>query len=309
MGYPTMEYEAIAGTAGRVVVEPLEPGFGHTLGSAISEALLRTLEGAAVIGVKIDGASGMRDALKGSSMDVADVVALCAGVAVALPEGAEEAILTVKASGAGAVTAGDLQCPDGVSIGNPEHVIAVLDAASAKLSLQLLVRPGCGAEDAAVAPAGWLATTARYTPVMRVDYEVGSARVGQRTDFDRLTIDIQTDGTMAPDQAVYRASEVLTAQFDVLLTDEWRGIGRLLPSLGEDVVAPAPKRAEDEIYIEDLGLGARSYNGLRRAGVSTLSDLLALSLAEIKAIPNFGKKSVDEVLTALGERDLELAPG
>jgi len=301
VGYPTMEYVAVDERQGRFVVEPLETGFGHTLGSAMRGALMRVLPGAAPVAVRVKGATDARARVKGA--DVADLLAVVGDLAVTL-EGREEATLSL--SGSGTLRAADIAPADGVTIANGELVLWQTDG---PVAVEILIRSGQGMAADAAAGTDWLTLSARYTPVVRVEYEVGSARVGQRTDFDRLVLDVQTDGSIDPEAAVQAASDLVISHFDVLRTDEWRDVGPLLPSLGEDVIEVAPRRAEDEVYIEDLGLGARSYNGLRRAGVSTLADLLVLSLTEIKAIPNFGKKSVDEVLQALAERNLELAPG
>ncbi|HEX2702270.1 MAG TPA: DNA-directed RNA polymerase subunit alpha [Solirubrobacteraceae bacterium] len=303
---------------GTFVIEPLDRGFGYTFGNSLRRVLLSSLAGAAVTSVRIEGVAHEFSTIPGVKEDVTDIVLNLKGIVCRMHSDATEIEAALVATGPGDITAADIDLPSGVEILNPEVHIAALDK-KARLEFYLTIGRGRGyraAEDnkSADQPIGVIPIDSIFSPVRRVAYAVEQARVGQRTDFDKLTLDIETDGSVEPSAALREAAELLISQL-AIFTDEDRveelragPAGQLDGVLGGvGVGAPLVMQGEEwGILIEELELGVRSYNCLKRAGIQTVGDLISKSEAELNAIPNFGKKSIDEVIETLEARGLHL---
>jgi DNA-directed RNA polymerase subunit alpha len=315
---PRITSESVEENRGSFVIEPLDRGFGYTFGNSLRRVLLSSLAGAAVTSVRIEGVAHEFSTITGVTEDVTDIVLNLKGIVCRMHSDASEIEAALVATGPGEITAADIDLPSGVEILNPEVHIATLEK-KARLELYLTIGRGRGyrpAEDnkSPDQPIGVIPIDSIFSPVRRVAYAVEQARVGQRTDFDKLTLDIETDGSVEPQAALREAAELLISQL-AIFTDEDRieelragPAGQLDGSLGgPGGAAPLGLQGEEwGILIEELELGVRSYNCLKRAGIQTVGDLISKSEAELNAIPNFGKKSIDEVIETLEARGLHL---
>src|SRR3954471_2700050 len=304
---------------GSFTIEPLDRGFGYTFGNSLRRVLLSSLAGAAVTSVRIEGVAHEFSTINGVKEDVTDIVLNLKEVVARMHSEAAEIEVPLVATGPGEVTAGDIDLPSGVEILNPDTHIATLEK-KAKLEVYLTIGRGRGYSPAEEnkspdQPIGVIPIDSIFSPVKRVAYQVEAARVGQRTDYDKLTLDIETDGSVEPQAALREAAEILIQSLAIFTDPE-----RLEQLRGGDGLDGAPGMAGpvptgsagarsdgmDDILIEELELGVRSYNCLKRAGVQTVGDLLQKSESELAAIPNFGRKSIEEVIETLKSRGLEL---
>ena len=318
---PRITSETVEENRGSFTIEPLDRGFGYTFGNSLRRVLLSSLAGAAVTSVRIEGVAHEFSTIKGVKEDVTDIVLNLKDIVCKMHSDATEVEAPLVVTGPGDITAKDIDLPAGVEILNPDVHIATLEKKT-KLELYLTIGQGRGyrpAEDnkSADQPIGVIPIDSIFSPVKRVAYEVESARVGQRTDYDKLTLDIETDGSIEPAAALREASEILISQL-AIFTDADRveelragpagaldGAGGVNgpAAVGGGGAAPGPMH---DILIEELELGVRSYNCLKRAGIQTVGDLISKSESELAAIPNFGKKSIDEVVETLHARGLDL---
>jgi DNA-directed RNA polymerase subunit alpha len=300
-----MSYEPESETLGRIEVEPLDRGFGHTFGNSLRRVLLSSLEGAAVTSVKVDGVQHEFTTVKGVREDVTDIILNLRGLVCRLVGEADEIEVELSRQGPGVVTAGDIACPSDLEILNPELEIANLEA-GASLDMVLTIARGRGyvLADQNKGPGttiGVIPVDSNFSPVRRVRYEVGAARVGQRTDYDKLTVVVETDGSVDPRTAVAQASAILIERLSIFADPkDIRLLGE------EEPEVPQPGGEMANILIEELELGVRSYNCLKRVGVETIGDLISKSEDDLAAIPNFGKKSVEEVKENLARHGLGL---
>ena len=321
---PRITAETVEENRGSFTVEPLDRGFGYTFGNSLRRVLLASLAGAAVTSVRIEGVAHEFSTIKGVSEDVTDIVLNLKGIVCRMHSDATEVEAPLVVTGPGEITAKDIDLPSGVEILNPDAHIATLEKKT-KLELYLTIGRGRGyrpAEDnkSPDQPIGVIPIDSIFSPVKRVAYSVEQARVGQRTDFDKLTLDIETDGSIDPQAALREAAEILISSL-AIFTDEDRieelragpgGVGALDNGAGAGQAALAGVGGRpgggpmDDILIEELELGVRSYNCLKRAGIQTVGDLIGKSEGELAAIPNFGKKSIDEVVETLSQRGLNL---
>jgi DNA-directed RNA polymerase subunit alpha len=274
--------------------------------------------------VRIEGVAHEFSTIQGVKEDVTDIILNLKGVVCKMHSDATEVEAPLVVAGPGDITAKDIDLPSGVEILNPDAPIATLDRKT-KLEMYLTIGRGRGyrpAEDNKTAdqPIGVIPIDSIFSPVRRVAYNVEPARVGQRTDFDKLTLDIETDGSIDPQAALREAAEILISSLSIF-TDEERieelrqgpaalsGIENGAGSVGGAALVggrPGGASPMDDILIEELELGVRSYNCLKRAGIQTVGDLISKSEGELNAIPNFGKKSIDEVVETLNQRGLSL---
>jgi DNA-directed RNA polymerase subunit alpha len=317
---PRITSESVDENRGSFTIEPLDRGFGYTFGNSLRRVLLSSLAGAAVTSVRIEGVAHEFSTIPGVKEDVTDIVLNLKGVVCRMHSDATEIEAPLVVTGPGEITAGDIDLPSGVEILNPEAHLATLEKRT-KLELYLTIARGRGYRPADEnkspdQPIGVIPIDSIFSPVRRVAYSVEGARVGQRTDYDRLTLDIETDGSIDPQAALREAAEILISQLSIF-TDADRieelragpGLGALEPSVGGGGMTSNGQRqgtAMDDILIEELELGVRSYNCLKRAGIQTVGDLITKSEGELNAIPNFGKKSIDEVIETLNNRGLSL---
>ena len=288
------------GKYGRFVVEPLERGFGNTLGNSLRRVLLSSLEGCAVTSVKIDGVLHEFSTIPGVKEDVTEIVLNLKSLVPKLHEVCPK-VVEIDAEGAGEVTAANIKCDDEVEILNPELHIATLGE-GAKLNMEITLDRGRGyvpgernKQLAGNNVIGVLPIDSIYTPVLKVNYTVDNTRVGQITDYDKLTLDVWTNGVISAEEAVSLAAKVLTEHLNLFvnLSDK--------ASSAEVMVEKDDKGKEKilEMTIEDLDLSVRSFNCLKRAGINTVEDLINKSEEDMMKVRNLGRKSLEEVVQKL----------
>jgi DNA-directed RNA polymerase subunit alpha len=324
---PEFQIPKIAGeesddNKGTFTIEPLDKGFGYTFGNSLRRVLLSSLGGAAITSVRIEGVAHEFSTIPGLKEDVTDLVLNLKDIVVRMHTDADEVETPLVATGPGEVKAKDIDLPAGVEILNPEAPIATLEKKT-KLEIYLTIGRGRGYSPADEnksdeKPIGVVPIDSIFSPIRRAAYSVDSARVGQRTDFDKLTLEVETDGSIEPGAALRDAAEILIKSLAIFteadrvqeLTGGGNGAGAALAAAAEggSTAADVPASSEDSILIEELELGVRSYNCLKRAGIQTVGDLIRKSEGELSAIPNFGSKSIEEVVETLRERGLSLRP-
>ncbi len=293
---------------GVFAVEPLDRGFGHTFGNSLRRVLLSSLEGAAVTAVKIEGVAHEFATIDGVREDVTDVILNLKGLICRLHGASAEILVHVSKKGPGIVTARDIEASADLEILNPELELAHLSQGG-KLEMTLTIGRGRGYVPAEqnrgeATPIGTIPIDSIFSPVRRVSYEVDTARVGQRTDYDKLTLEVTTDGSVTPKDAVAEAATVLIRQLAIFADlDQIERFGGT--SVGEPE-APVVTQGMANFPIEELELGVRSYNCLKRVGIETIGDLTSKTEAELRAVPNFGQKSIDEVRDTLASNGLTL---
>jgi DNA-directed RNA polymerase subunit alpha len=305
---PRIVHEEVDEHRGVFVIEPLDRGFGYTFGNSLRRVLLSSLEGAAVTSVKIEGIAHEFTTLPGVREDVTDIILNLKNLIALLHGESPEIEVHVAKKGAGPVTAADIEAPAELEILNPELELANLSD-KGKLEMTLTIGRGRG-----YVPAehnrgpehtiGVIPIDSIFSPVRRVSYDVEAARVGQRTDYDKLRLDVTTDGSINPKDAIGQAAEVLIRQL-AIFTDLERIEGFGEAAAAEAAEAPLAHGMEN-FPIEELELGVRSYNCLKRVGIETIGDLVTKTETELAAIPNFGKKSIEEVTETLQSHGLTL---
>ncbi len=307
---PRIVHEEVDENRGVFVIEPLDRGFGYTFGNSLRRVLLASLEGAAVTSVKIDGVAHEFTTLPGVREDVTDIILNLKNLVCRLHGESPEVEVRLLKTGAGPVTAIDIQAPADLEILNPALEIANL-ADKGRLEMTLTIGRGRGYVPAELnrgpeTTIGVIPIDSLFSPVRRVNYDVESARVGQRTDYDKLRLDVTTDGSIDPRDAIGQAAEILIRQL-AIFTDLERieGFGASETTDG-GVAIESLAHGMENFPIEELELGVRSYYCLKRVGIETIGDLVSKSEGELAAIPNFGKKSIEEVKETLGTHGLTL---
>lgn len=302
---PTLTEEVVSDRRSRFVIEPLEPGFGYTLGNSLRRTLLSSIPGAAVTSIRVDGVLHEFSTVNGVKEDVTEIILNIKKLSVS-SENDEPVVAYLRKQGAGVVTAADITAPAGVEIHNPDLHIATLNA-KGKLEMELTVERGRGYVTAAQnktadTEIGRMPIDSIYSPVLKVTFKVEATRVEQRTDFDRLILDVETKESMLPRDAVASAGSTLVELFGLAreLNVEAEGI-----DLG-DGPADVAVSADLAQPIEELELTVRSYNCLKREGIHSVGELVARSEADLMDIRNFGAKSIDEVKEKLYELGLSL---
>lgn len=294
------------GTYGKFVVEPLERGYGTTLGNSLRRVLLSSLPGYAITSVKIDGVLHEFSTIDGVKEDVTEIVLNLKGVILKI-HGDADKTLYVDASGKGTVTAGDIKADSDVEILNPEHVIANLED-GAVLKMELTADKGRGYVSAErnkqiMQPViSVIAIDSIYTPVLKVNYTVENTRVGQITDYDKLSIEIWTDGTISAQEAVSLGAKILTDHLNLFvdLSEEARETETMIVKNDDS------KGKILEMVIEELDLSVRSFNCLKRAGIFTVEELINKSEEDMMRVRNLGRKSLEEVIAKLDSLNLSL---
>ena len=301
-----IDVQEISKTRAKVTLEPLERGFGHTLGNALRRILLSSMPGCAVSEVEIDGVLHEYSSIEGVQEDVIEILLNLKGVAFTL-HNADEATLTLSKSEAGVVTAADIQLTQDVEIANPEHVIAHLNANNS-LNIQLKVTRGRGyvpadsrmLDEEENRTIGRLLLDASYSPVLRVSYQVESARVEQRTDLDKLIIDIESNGTIDPEECIRRAATILHEQLAVFV-DLKDASQQSRTETDDPEIDPVLLRP-----VDDLELTVRSANCLKAEQIYYIGDLIQRTEVELLKTPNLGKKSLTEIKDVLASKGLSL---
>jgi DNA-directed RNA polymerase subunit alpha len=305
---PKISSEEISDNRGMFTIEPLDKGFGYTYGNSLRRVLLSSLKGAAIKSVRIEGVAHEFSNIDGVKDDVTDIILNLKDIVVRMHTDADEIEIPLVATGPGEITAGDIDLPAGVEILNPGAPIATLEKKT-KLEMYLTVGRGRGyspAEDnkSEDQPIGVIPIDSIFSPIRRAAYQVDSSRVGQRTDFDKLTLEVETDGSLEPGAALREAAELMIASL-AIFTDADR-VEELTQTNGQPPAESAAVGDGDDRLIEELEIGVRAYNCLKRAGVQTIGDLTTKSYSELTAIPNFGERSIEEVVEALNQLGLDL---
>ena len=294
---------------GKFVVEPLERGYGTTLGNSLRRIMLSSLPGAAVSQVKIDGVLHEFSSIPGVKEDVTEIIMNIKSLAIKNTSDSEETkVAYIDFEGEGVVTAAEIQCDPDIEILNPEVVIAHLNGgADSKLYMELTITKGRGYVSADKnkndeLPIGVIAVDSIYTPVERVNLTVENTRVGQITDYDKLTLDVITNGTLAPDEAVSLAAKVLSEHLSLFidLSENAKSAEIMVETESDE------KEKVLEMNIDELELSVRSYNCLKRAGINTVEELCNRTSEDMMKVRNLGRKSLEEVLAKLKELGLEL---
>ena len=296
------------GRYGKFVVEPLERGFGTTLGNSLRRVLLSCLPGVAVTSIKIDGVVHEFSTIEGVKEDVTEIVLNVKGITAKLYSDTPKTV-RIEASGEGEVTAGSIQQDAELEVLNPDWHIATL-ADGAKLVMELTFDKGRGyvpaernKQNAEQAPLGSLPVDSIYTPVLKVNYGVENTRVGQITDYDKLTLEVWTDGTISAQEAVSLAARIMTEHLNLFVTLSQEAMD------AEIMVEKDDKGKEKalEMTIEELDLSVRSFNCLKRAGINTVEDLISKSEDEMMKVRNLGRKSLEEVVAKLDSLGFKLS--
>ncbi|PID97316.1 MAG: DNA-directed RNA polymerase subunit alpha [Actinomycetales bacterium] len=302
---PVLSEEAVTDTRSRFVIEPLEPGFGYTLGNSLRRTLLSSIPGAAVTSIRVDGVLHEFQTIPGCKEDVTEIILNIKNLVVS-SEHDEPVVMYLRKQGPGTVTAADISPPAGVEVHNADLHIATLNA-KGRIEMELTVERGRGYVSAVQNKSGdqeigRIPVDSIYSPVLAVTYKVEATRVEQRTDFDRLIVDVETKSAMPPRDAMASAGKTLVELF---------GLARELNVEAEGIdMGPSPTdaalAADLALPIEDLDLTVRSYNCLKREGIHTVGELVGRSEADLLDIRNFGAKSIDEVKAKLASMSLAL---
>lgn len=301
-----VDIEQISSTHAKVTLEPLERGFGHTLGNALRRILLSSMPGCAVTEVEIDGVLHEYSTKEGVQEDILEILLNLKGLAVKV-HGKDEVILTLNKSGIGPVTAADITPNDGIEIVKPQHVICHLTDESAAINMRIKVQRGRGYVPASARihseederPIGRLLVDACYSPVERIAYNVEATRVEQRTDLDKLVIEMETNGTIDPEEAIRRAATILAEQLEAFV--DLRDVAKVEVKDEKPEFDPILLRA-----VDDLELTVRSANCLKAEAIHYIGDLVQRTEVELLKTPNLGKKSLTEIKDVLASRGLSL---
>jgi DNA-directed RNA polymerase subunit alpha len=308
---PKIVHEEVTEQRGVFVIEPLDRGFGYTFGNSLRRVLLSSLEGAAVTSVKFEGVAHEFTTLPGVREDVTDIILNLKNLICVLYGESPEIEVHVAKKGSGVVTAADIEAPAELEILNPELELASLSD-KGKLELTLTIGRGRGYVPAELNRGpehtiGVIPVDSIFSPVRRVSYDVEAARVGQRTDYDKLRLDVTTDGSIDPREAIGQAAEILIRQLAIFTDiDKIEGFGEAAAAADGAGAEPSLAHGMENFPIEELELGVRSYNCLKRVGIETIGDLVTKTENELAAIPNFGKKSIEEVKETLATHGLTL---
>lgn len=296
---------------GKFVVEPLERGYGITLGNSLRRIMLASLPGSAVSQVKIDGVLHEFSSIPGVKEDVTEIIMNIKSLAIKNNSSSDEAKTAyIEFEGEGVVRASNIQVDQDIEILNPDQVIATLSGGKeSRLYMELTITNGRGYISADKnktddLPIGVIAVDSIYTPVERVNVTVENTRVGQQTDFDKLTLDVHTNGTLAPDEAVSLAAKVLSAHLGLFidLSESAKSVDVMVEKESDE------KEKVLEMSIDELELSVRSYNCLKRAGINTVQELTNRTPEDMMKVRNLGRKSLEEVLAKLKELNLQLNP-
>jgi DNA-directed RNA polymerase subunit alpha len=285
-----------------LVIEPLENGYGHTLGNAIRRILLTSLPGVAVTLIKIDGVDHQYTGMEGISEDIIEIILNIKSLRIKSTTSSEEGIIRLNASGAGEITAADIKCDAGFEVVNKDQVIATLTKGKT-LDIEMTVKSGLGYEMSTgkeTAVVGEIPVDALFSPVTKVSYKVEATRVGRRTDYDRIVLDITTDGTITPAEALSKAAMVLAKQATQIFDP-------VLPEVEVEEDTLSPEEAETlRLTVEELDLPTRIANALRKGGFETVGNLQGAPRDVIAKVKNLGEKSVDVINDALGKKGVSL---
>jgi DNA-directed RNA polymerase subunit alpha len=305
---PKIEIEAISERYGRFVIGPLESGYGVTVGNSLRRVLLSSLPGAAITSVRVDGVHHEFSPIPGVREDTLTLLLNLKQIRMNI-DGDEPVRLRLEVQGEGIVTAADIECPSEVEIVNPELHLLTLDANDSRVEMEMIAERGRGyspSEERGELAIGQLPVDAIFSPVRRIAYAVDRVRIGEITDFDQLKVDVWTDGTIQPEEALSISAQILAKHFSLVAN-----VGGALVEEAEEVAEEGIPARVYEMAIEELDLTVRAFNCLKRAGITKVGmvlEKLEKGDDEILAIRNFGRKSLDELKQALREKDLLREP-
>ena len=284
-------------------IEPLEPGFGHTMGNALRRALYTAIPGAAITSVKIAGVKHKFSTIPGLRENVIDFLLNIKSLNLLLSEAKTSAVVRLQVKGTKEITAADLNLPDGVEIVNKDHYIGSLSGSKAKLDVEMVVERGYGyalAEETNVETIGVIPTDAVFTPIRRVVYAVEATRVGRQTNLDRLVLKIWTNGTIKPAAALDEAARILSVSFTQIFEPK-------AAKLAETTATPSVPEEVLKLTIDELDLPTRIYNSLRNGGIETISELMKTPKKDLIALRNMGGKSIAVIEEKLREKGVSLS--
>lgn len=295
--------EKIEKDFGEFIIEPLEPGYGHTLGNSLRRVLLSSTPGAAVISIKISGVRHKFSTVPGLKENVVDLLLNIKGLNLRLLDSKTTSTIKLSVSGPKKVTASSLDLPEDVEVVNKDHYLGYLSDKKAKLDMELTVEKGLGyslAEERKISTVGVIPTDAIFTPVRRVNYEVSATRVGRQTNLDKLTLQIWTNGAISPRAALDEAGRILASYFSQIFQPK--------ASPSQESSSSGPSIAENilRLTIDELDLPTRIYNSLRNGKIETFSDLLTTSRKELMSMRNMGGKSIAIIQNKLKGKGIEL---
>lgn len=297
--------EKLTDTFGEFVIEPLEPGYGHTVGNALRRVLLTSISGAAVTSIKIAGVKHKFSTMPGLKENIVDLILNIKGIHFQLSDAKQTAIVHISEKGPKEITAADIVVTDGVTVVNKDHYIGSLADKKTKLDMELTIEKGQGymlAEERKASELGVITIDAIFTPVERVNYTVISTRVGRQTNLDKLVLSVWTNGAVTPKDALKQASKVL-ASFFLQVYEPKSG-----SSAASEGVAISPSVSEDllKLTIDELDLPTRIYNSLRNGRIETLGQLLGTSKRDLMTMRNMGSKSITIIEDKLREKGISL---
>ncbi len=302
--YPSKIYwEVKEKDRGVFVCEPLERGYGTTIGNALRRVLLSSISGTAVTAVKIYGVYHEFSTLEGIAEDVVEIIANIKGIRFNLKD-SEVEVLYLKKKGEGEVRASDINLPPNVEIANPDRLICTITDPKAEFNAEIKIERGKGyvlaEEMEAIGETGWILVDADFSPVKLVSYRVEPTRVGEKTDYEKLIMEIKTDGTRTPEEVVKEAVEILKKHLSLL-----EHISYEVPTLEEPI--PVDELSEKlTLSIEELDISQRALNSLKRMGITTIGDLVQMTEEELKSTKNIGRKALAEIKEALKQMGLQL---
>ena len=301
---PTFKVKEEKGTStfAEFVIEPLEPGYGHTLGNALRRTLLTSIPGASVTSVKISGVKHKFSTIPGVKENVVDILLNIKGLNLRLLNSKEKSVVSISVKGPKTVTAKDLDLPEDVEVVNKDHYICSVGDKKAKFDMELTVEQGLGyslAEEHKTTTVGVIPTDAVFTPVKRVNYEVSATRVGRQTDLDKLILRVWTNGIVSPKDALDHASKILVAYFLQVYEPK-------AAAPQDSLVKPSVSDHISKLTIDELDLPTRIYNSLRNGGIETLGQLLGTSRKDLMSMRNMGSKSIAIIEEKLTEKGVTL---
>ncbi len=288
---------------GRFVIEPLEPGFGHTLGNSLRRVLLSSIPGAAVTSVRITGVKHKFSTVPGLKENVVDFLLNIKGLNLTLEGSKDSSTVKLSVKGPKKITASDLDLPEDVKVINKDHYLGNLSDKKAKIDMELIVEKGLGyslAEERKLSTVGAIPTDAIFTPVRRVNYEVSATRVGRQTNLDKLTLEIWTNGAVSPRAALDEAGRILSSYFTQIYNPKAVAVSETVlstSSIPDNVL---------KITVDELDLPTRIYNSLRNGGIETFEDLLATPRRDLVSMRNMGNKSISIIEEKLKTRGIDL---
>lgn len=299
-----VEKEALSATYGKFFAEPFERGFGTTLGNSLRRVLLSSLQGAAITSVRIKGVQHEFSSVPGVTEDVTDIILNLKGVRLRL-HGADQATIRIIHKGEGVIKAGDIMVPHNVEVMNPEHHIATCGK-DAVFEVEMSVKMGKGYVPAdrnrdEKAPVGTIPIDAIFSPITKVNFVVSNARVGQMTDYDKLTLEVWTDGSVKPEDAIAFAAKIVKEQLTIFINFDEEAEPQQLEEAADD-----ESKINENLYrtVDELELSVRSANCLKNAGIKLIGELVSKSEAEMLKTQNFGRKSLNEIKDILTEMGL-----